>query len=110
MNEETFQRVLREKPGDELTWKALADWLDESGQADRAELLRLTRRMMRLPSRERAEIRQRMAALLAAGVRPVVVQKTNSIGMKFVLIPAGKFLMGSPRDEKGRDLDEGPSG
>ena len=24
----------------------------------------------------------------------------NSIGMKFVLIPAGKFLMGSPMDEK----------
>ncbi len=31
---------------------------------------------------------------------------TNSIGMKLVLIPAGKFLMGSPKDEKGRDEDE----
>ena len=27
---------------------------------------------------------------------------TNSIGMKLVLIPAGKFLMGSPKDEKDR--------
>src|SRR5262249_54397267 len=27
----------------------------------------------------------------------------NSIGMRFVLIPAGKFLMGSPEDERGRD-------
>src|SRR6266542_5214904 len=32
----------------------------------------------------------------------------NSIGMKFVLIPAGTFLMGSPDDEKNRSKDEGP--
>ena len=31
---------------------------------------------------------------------------TNSIGMKLVLIPAGKFVMGSPKDEKDRDQDE----
>jgi formylglycine-generating enzyme required for sulfatase activity len=31
---------------------------------------------------------------------------TNSIGMKLVLIPAGKFLMGSPKGERGRDTDE----
>jgi len=30
----------------------------------------------------------------------------SSIGMKFKLIPAGKFLMGSPEDEKDRDGDE----
>jgi formylglycine-generating enzyme required for sulfatase activity len=33
---------------------------------------------------------------------------TNSIGMKFVRIPAGKFMMGSPKSEKDRDDDEGP--
>jgi formylglycine-generating enzyme required for sulfatase activity len=31
---------------------------------------------------------------------------TNSIGMKFVLIPAGTFQMGSPKGESGRDEDE----
>jgi len=33
---------------------------------------------------------------------------TNTIGMEFVLIPAGEFVMGSPLDEEGRDSDEGP--
>jgi formylglycine-generating enzyme required for sulfatase activity len=33
---------------------------------------------------------------------------TNTIGMEFVLIPAGKFEMGSPPDEEGRNSDEGP--
>lgn len=33
---------------------------------------------------------------------------TNSIGMKLVLIPAGKFMMGSPESEKDRGSDEGP--
>ena len=34
------------------------------------------------------------------------VELTNSIGMKLVLIPPGKFLMGSPDDEADRDDDE----
>ena len=33
---------------------------------------------------------------------------TNSIGMKFTLIPPGEFMMGSPRWEDGRFSDEGP--
>ena len=31
---------------------------------------------------------------------------TNSLGMEFVAIPAGRFTMGSPSSEKGRDRDE----
>jgi formylglycine-generating enzyme required for sulfatase activity len=31
---------------------------------------------------------------------------TNSIGMKLVLIPKGKFMMGSPASEEGRYENE----
>jgi len=34
------------------------------------------------------------------------VERTNSIGMRFVLIPPGEFLMGSPHTEQGRRDDE----
>ena len=30
-------QVLRDDPNDEVAWLALADWLEESGQAGRAE-------------------------------------------------------------------------
>ena len=33
---------------------------------------------------------------------------TNSIGMKFALIPAGEFLMGSPETDKDAQPDEKP--
>jgi len=33
---------------------------------------------------------------------------TNSIGMKFKLIPAGEFMMGSPDSEEHRNTEEGP--
>ncbi len=38
--------------------------------------------------------------------RPSGPSFTNSIGQKFVLIPGGSFLMGSPAGEAGRDDDE----
>jgi uncharacterized protein (TIGR02996 family) len=106
MNEAAFHAALRENPSDELTWQALADWLEEDGQADRAELLRLTRRMLPTPVGERGDMPRRYAALLEAGVRPVLVEWVNSIGMRFALVPAGRFLMGSPEGVQDRMDDE----
>src|SRR5437660_1282340 len=36
------------------------------------------------------------------------VQMTNTIGMKLNLIPPGRFLMGSPENQAGRQANEGP--
>jgi formylglycine-generating enzyme len=106
MNEDTFLAALRDSPADDVTWLALADWLDEDGQADRAELLRLTRRLRTLPPDQRNAEHERVAAMLEADVRPVVVERVNSVGMRFALVPAGRYLMGSPPREKGRKPDE----
>ena len=38
--------------------------------------------------------------------RKAVKTFSNSLGMKFVKIPAGSFMLGSPPDESGRDDDE----
>jgi uncharacterized protein (TIGR02996 family) len=86
---------------DEMAWLALADALEEYGQSARAELTRLLRRRS-------AETERRVQELLAGGALPCMPERTNSIGMRFVLIPAGTFRMGSPDDEAGRNDDEGP--
>ena len=36
------------------------------------------------------------------------LEKTNSIGMRLVLIPPGEFMMGSPESERGHRDNEGP--
>jgi uncharacterized protein (TIGR02996 family) len=101
--EAVFLAALHADPGDEATWLALADWLDEDGQADRAELVRLVRRLRSLPvmevTPERAALEDRVADLLNAGVQPVVPEVVNSIGMRLALIPPGRFRMGSPAGE-----------
>ena len=61
-------------PNDDLAWQAVADWLEENAQPQRAELLRLTRMLCRDPScpdRKRHEARQ--MELLAQGVEPFVL-------------------------------------
>jgi uncharacterized protein (TIGR02996 family) len=107
--QEVLLRAIHESPGDELAWAALADWLEEEGQDDRAELLRLDLALRRAPpGKPRLAAERRLQALVRAGVRPCVPLITNSVGMQFALVPAGTFLMGSPPGEEGRYDDEGP--
>src|SRR5262249_37520775 len=93
MNEETFLSALHEAPNDNVTWLALADWLQEDGQGQRAELVRLVRQLRDLPVmrrlKKRAALKKRVAELLNAGVAPVVPEITNSLGMRLALIPPG---------------------
>jgi uncharacterized protein (TIGR02996 family) len=110
MNEAAFLSALHESPGDEVTWLALADWLDDDGQPQRAELVRLVRRLRALPvmkrTSQRALLEDRVAELLRCGARPVVAEVTNSVGMRFALIPPGRFRMGSLTSERLRHHDE----
>jgi uncharacterized protein (TIGR02996 family) len=110
--EEAFLQALHAEPNDEMTWLALADWLEEDGQTERAELVRLVRRLRVLPvmrrGRERVRLENRVAELLRSGVRPVVPEVVNSIGMRLALIPPGRFRMGSPSSEEARLDHEGP--
>jgi uncharacterized protein (TIGR02996 family) len=108
--EAAFLQALHADPTDETTWLALADWLEDDGQVERAELVRLVRRLRVLPvmkrTKERVRLEDRVAELLNAGVRPVVPEVVNSIGMRLALIPPGRFRMGSPAGEKERSGDE----
>ena len=58
--------------------------------------------IIKAPSRAVAKARSNMASRALASVQV----KTNSIGMKLKLIPAGEFLMGSPESEPGRRNNE----
>ncbi|MBY0230930.1 MAG: formylglycine-generating enzyme family protein, partial [Gemmataceae bacterium] len=94
-------------PADDLLWLAVADRLEETGQPLRAELLRLNRRLRGMPEDdERWAAEERVRGLVNGGVVPCVPEIVNSIGMRFVLIPAGTFWMGSPTKEKGRSDNE----
>jgi formylglycine-generating enzyme required for sulfatase activity len=59
-----------------------------------------------MPVGERGDVRRRVVALLEADVEPVVVEMANSVGMRFALVPAGRFLMGSPPDEPHHQSNE----
>ena len=61
-----------------------------------------------------ARVRRRWRRLATTPARParplsteMVLDLGDGITMKLVQIPAGKFLMGSPADEQGRNADEG---
>src|SRR5271155_2707564 len=103
MNDEpAFTRAMQQNPADTTLRLIFADWLEEQGDP-RRELIRLMHTLTQSvegPARNKVE--ERLQSLLAAGVRPVGPFWTNSIGMKFAWVPAGAFLMGSPKTEEGR--------
>src|SRR5262249_48948713 len=106
--ERTLEEALHADPADEAAWLALADWLEEQGEAQRAELLRLRHALTRAPGgRDRQAREARLRELILAGVRPAAVELVNSVRMRLALIPPGCFVMGSPEDEEERGEDEG---
>jgi uncharacterized protein (TIGR02996 family) len=89
----------------------LADWLDEHGWADEAELMRLHVALLGTCCEadnhpERVRQQARIVELLAAGVRPCLPRQTialaKGVAMTFAWIAPGTFLMGSPMEEPER--------
>jgi sulfatase modifying factor 1 len=109
MNDEaSFIQAMLEKPEDNHLRLVFADWLEERGDS-RGELIRLLHRLTQaIDVPDRSKLEDRLRSLLADGVQPVGPFWTNSIGMKFAWIPAGTFMMGSPRTEKRRETNERP--
>src|SRR5437764_1574591 len=107
--QEVLLRVIHDHPDDELAWRALADHLEEQGQPDRAELLRLDLALREVGEDEKRPQREkRLTQLLAAGIRPCVPTLTNAVGMQLALIPPGSFFMGSSEGERGAFDSERP--
>src|SRR4051812_46293583 len=104
---EALLESLHADPADDVAWLALADALEEAGEAPRAELLRQHRSLRSLrPGKKRQAAEARVRHLLAEGVAQCVPARTNCVGMRLALIPAGAFRMGSPRKEPRRMDDE----
>ena len=55
-----------------------------------------------------SEARRVVCATPEGDVEKDITYYRNTIGMEFVLIPAGEFMMGSPESEDGRSGNEGP--
>jgi uncharacterized protein (TIGR02996 family) len=101
-------QAIHHDPRDPTTWAILADWLEDQGDP-RAELLHLWCSLRAAPeSAAPKTTEQQLGHLLARGVVPCVPHLNNSIGMTFALVPAGRFLMGTPREEEGHTSDEAP--
>ena len=61
-----------------------------------------------VPENWTSEPRRVVVATPQGDIEREITYYCNTIGMEFVLIPAGEFMMGSPEHEEGRFDDEGP--
>jgi uncharacterized protein (TIGR02996 family) len=114
LTEADLLTAIERGPGDALAWLALADWLEEAGQSERAELVRL-REWLRFADRldpQRPDKETRMQGLLARGVLPVGPRREVTLGdgvvLELTLIPPGSFWMGTDGEEGGLGLNETP--
>jgi formylglycine-generating enzyme required for sulfatase activity len=78
-----------------------------SWRAD-ANLCRAAFRSKALATGRYSDVGFRLARVPSTGKEPDVRQFTNLIGMRLALLPAAKFVMGSPDNEPRRSPHEGP--
>jgi uncharacterized protein (TIGR02996 family) len=112
--ESDLLRAIEADPADDLAWLALADCLEEAGETDRAEVVRLREwlRFADVTDPERGANERRLGELLLDGVLPAVPTRTLElsprVAMTLALIPPGSFWMGSTSGEAGCQSDECP--
>jgi uncharacterized protein (TIGR02996 family) len=111
--EAAFLQDIQDDPFDQDTWLVLADWLREQAdpvQQARGEMVHLLHALRHEPAGPESKAQQRrLQELIAAGTPPCVPSLTSSVGIELALIPAGRFLMGSPTHESERQSNEGPA-
>ncbi len=101
-------------PHDDLAWFAMADWFEENGNEDQAELVRLQQRLRFRYTEDENEKKLlweeecRMQEILRKKVLPPVMEMTDKHGIVYVYVPNGTFLMGSTPEEDGNS-DEQPA-
>lgn len=103
-----MKQLLAEPARVRNVWAALATPLEQAGDP-RGELLRLTAELtheLHLPDRAKVEARLvECVERLTAG-ESILPSWVNSLGVRMLLVPPGKFLMGSPTDEPDRGEGE----
>jgi formylglycine-generating enzyme required for sulfatase activity len=82
----------------------------QNAKAEKAlsEFCRSEDELIELVQKTARQLLETPGELAAAEKKEMDKTFTNSAGMEFVLIPAGKFMMGSPANEAGREPHEGP--
>ena len=100
--------ALIQMPHDELGWLALADCLEEQGHTNQAQGLRLYRLLHNRPRQDpkRRQIERQLQDWLRKRPQVFTIHVVNSLGMRLILIPPGRFTMGSPEGELERHTDE----
>jgi len=103
------------EPHNALRWLVMADYLEENGEPDRAELVRVHRELLRTctatrETKVRKQLHARMMELMRGGAEPCLPQQTltlpGGVALRMSFIPPGSFLMGGPKSEKERSGDE----
>jgi uncharacterized protein (TIGR02996 family) len=108
-NLEALKRGIVANPEETFRWLVLADYLEERGFADQAELLRLHRQLLEYPlelgrpNEEHDRLQQEVQQRLLSGVTPfTITQKImlpGEIPMTFSWCPPGSFEMGGTDEE-----------
>ena len=103
---QAFLQAIAREPHDWWNRRVFADWLMEHGDP-RGEMLHLLYDLLQLDCEDRTSKQAQYLKLYHEGLTvPHLTREDNGMEVRFVLLPPGQFLMGSPKSETGRYDDE----